>query len=120
MQNKQYKTILYENYQDLNRLEDAWIFFYNKYGITSNNLIAVQLAVVVDLDLQIRGGGGGERKEGSGYKKTCFSVCSKNKGGLTLKAPLCLLPLNHCHSPLATLNCGNSFVQLLALGSHLH
>ena len=72
MQNKQYKTILYENYQDLNRLEDAWIFFYNKYGITSNNLIAVQLAVVVDLDLQIRGGGGGGEKRGVRLQKNMF------------------------------------------------
>ena len=99
-------------------------FSNKKRGITSNNFIAVQLAVVVDPDLQIRGGGGGggggERKGGVGSQKKCFSVCSKNKGGLTLKAPLCLLPLNHCHSPLATLNCGNSFVQLLGLGSHLH
>ena len=121
MQNEQYKTILYQNYQDLNRVDDAWIFFYNKRGITSNNFIAVQLAVVVDPDLQIRGGGGGGvEKRGVRSQKKCFSVCSNNKGGLTLKAPLCLLPLNHCHSPLATLNCGNSFVQLLALGSHLH
>ena len=44
MQNEQYKTILYQNYQDLNRLEDAWIFFYKKCGITSNNFIAVPLA----------------------------------------------------------------------------
>ena len=83
-------------------------FSNKKRGITLNNFIAVKLAVVVDPDLQIRGGEG------------VFQFALNNKGGLTLKAPLCLLPLNHCHSPLATLNCGNSFVQLLALGSHLH
>ena len=82
MQNKQYKTILYENYQDLNRLEDAWIFFYNKYGITSNNLIAVQLAVVVDLDLQIRGGGGGREKRGPVTKKHVFQFALKIRGDL--------------------------------------
>ena len=43
MQNKQYKTILYQNYQDLNRLNDAWIFFYKKCGITLNNFNAIQL-----------------------------------------------------------------------------
>ena len=69
MQNEQYKTILYQNYQDLNRLEDAWIFFYNKRGIPSNNFIAVQLAVVVDPDLQVRGGGGGGEKRGGPVAK---------------------------------------------------
>ena len=34
-------------------------FSNKKRGITSNNFIAVQLAVVVDPDLQIRGGEGG-------------------------------------------------------------
>ena len=73
MQNEQYKTILYQNYQDLNRVDDAWIFFYNKRRITSNNFIAVQLAVVVDPDLQVRGGGGGGgRKEGGRSQKRMF------------------------------------------------
>ena len=82
MQNEQYKTILYQNYQDLNRVDDAWIFFYNKRGITSNNFIAVQLAVVEDPDLQIRGGGGGWRKEGSGRKKNVFQFALIIRGDL--------------------------------------
>ena len=52
-------------------------FSNKKRGITSNNFIAVQLAVVVDPDLQIRGGEGGggvEKRGGPVAKKMFFSL----------------------------------------------
>ena len=58
-------------------------FSNKKRGITSNNFIAVQLAVVVDPDLQIRGGGGGGReKRGSDRKKNVFQFALKIRGDL--------------------------------------
>ena len=60
-------------------------FSNKKRGITSNNFIAVQLAVVVDPDLQIRGGeggGGGGEKRGSGRKKNVFQFALIIRGDL--------------------------------------